>query len=164
MLVVRHKESKVHNYLLDSQMLECNALCSPLQWCRNRGGQGGHWPPQYLADQLTLFQPGRADYPHLMLLAPPMFFTFRHHWCGFKFWDTVIFQEINLLFEKDSSFKPIVPWIAPLHAVACAKWRRRNQQASSAIYSDLSVASNLSTYAVRQSAYLLLLRSSGWEK
>ena len=26
-----------------------------LQWCRNRGGQGGHWPPQYLADQLTLF-------------------------------------------------------------------------------------------------------------
>ena len=22
------------------------------------GGQGGHWPPQYLTDQLTLFQPG----------------------------------------------------------------------------------------------------------
>ena len=44
------------------------------------GGQGGHWPPQYLADQLALFQPGRADYPHLSLLAPPMFFTFRHHW------------------------------------------------------------------------------------
>ena len=34
------------------------------------GGPGG--PPQYLADQLTLFQPGRADYPHLLLLAPPM--------------------------------------------------------------------------------------------
>jgi hypothetical protein len=34
-----------------------------------------------LADQLTLFQPGRADYPHLLLLAPPMFFTFRHHCC-----------------------------------------------------------------------------------
>ena len=50
-----------------------------LQWCRNRGGQGGHWPPQYLADQLTLFEPGRADYPHLLLLAPSMFFTFRHH-------------------------------------------------------------------------------------
>ena len=49
------------------------------------GGQGGRGaggplpPPQYLADQLTLFQPGRADYPHLLLLAPPMFFTFRHH-------------------------------------------------------------------------------------
>ena len=26
------------------------------------GGQGGHWPPpQYLADQLTLFQPWGAD-------------------------------------------------------------------------------------------------------
>ena len=51
-----------------------------LQWCRNRGGQGGHWPPQYLADQITLFEPGRADYPHLLLLPPPMFFTIRHHW------------------------------------------------------------------------------------
>ena len=37
------------------------------------------WPPQYLADQLTLLQPGRADYPHLLLQAPPKFFTFRHH-------------------------------------------------------------------------------------
>ena len=50
------------------------------QWCRNWGSQGGHWPPQYFSDQLTLFEPGRADYPHLLLLAPPMFFTFRHHW------------------------------------------------------------------------------------
>ena len=33
------------------------------------GNQGGHWPPQYLADQLTLFEQGRADYPHLLLLA-----------------------------------------------------------------------------------------------
>ena len=32
--------------------------------------------PQYLADQLTLL-PGRAD--HYVLLALPMFFTFRHH-------------------------------------------------------------------------------------
>ena len=38
---------------------------------------------QYLADQLTLLQPGRADYPHLLPLAPPMFFTFRHHWCSY---------------------------------------------------------------------------------
>ena len=49
------------------------------QWCRNRGGQGGHWPPQYLADQLTLFQPWGADSAHPLLVAPPMFFTFRHH-------------------------------------------------------------------------------------
>ena len=53
------------------------------QLCRNQGGgaRGATGPPpQYLADKLTLFQPGRADYPHLLLLAPPMFFTFRHHW------------------------------------------------------------------------------------
>ena len=44
------------------------------------GGPGGPLPsPQYLADHLTLFQPGRADYPHLLPLAPPMFFTFWHH-------------------------------------------------------------------------------------
>ena len=44
------------------------------------GGPGGPLPPtQYLADQLTLFEPGMADYPHLLLLAPSMFFTFRHH-------------------------------------------------------------------------------------
>ena len=55
-----------------------------VQWCRNRGGQGGHWPPQYFSDQLTLFEPGRADYTHLLLLAPPKFFTFRQHWVVFK--------------------------------------------------------------------------------
>ena len=32
-----------------------------------------------LADQSTLFKLARADYPHLLLLASPMFFTFRHH-------------------------------------------------------------------------------------
>ena len=38
------------------------------QWCWNRGG---HWPPQYLADQLILLKPGRADYPHLNYYWPP---------------------------------------------------------------------------------------------
>ena len=51
-----------------------------LQWCWNRGGQGGHCPPpQYLADQLTLLELGRADYLHLLLLVPSIFFTFQHH-------------------------------------------------------------------------------------
>ena len=48
----------------------------------------GHWPPQYLADQLTLYpiqKRGRADYPHLLLLAPLMFFTFRHRCTRFSF-------------------------------------------------------------------------------
>ena len=37
------------------------------------GGQGGPLAPQYFLDQLTLFEPGRADYPHLLLLAPQCF-------------------------------------------------------------------------------------------
>ena len=46
-------------------------------------GPGGPLAPQYFADHLTIFEPGRADYPHLLLLAPSMFFTFRHHWFYF---------------------------------------------------------------------------------
>ena len=42
------------------------------------GGQGA-LPPLNIW-QLTLFPPGRAEYPHLLPMAPPMFFTFRHHW------------------------------------------------------------------------------------
>ena len=39
------------------------------------GGPGGPLPPpQYLADQLTLFQPWGADSVHPLLEAPPMFF------------------------------------------------------------------------------------------
>ena len=44
------------------------------QWCRNRGGQGGHWLPEYFAEQLTLFKPGRADYPNYYYW-PPQFFS-----------------------------------------------------------------------------------------
>ena len=39
-------------------------------------GPGGHWNPQYLADQLTLFQPGEGR-------LSPIFLTFRHNsGCG----------------------------------------------------------------------------------
>ena len=34
-------------------------------------GGGGPLAPQYFADQLTLFKPGRAHYPHLLLLSLP---------------------------------------------------------------------------------------------
>ena len=37
------------------------------------GGRRGHVPPHFLADQLTLSQPGRAHYPHPVLCAPPDF-------------------------------------------------------------------------------------------
>ena len=33
-----------------------------------------------LADQLTLYQPGGADYAHHMILAPPDFQTFLRPW------------------------------------------------------------------------------------
>ena len=38
------------------------------------GGSEGHVPPQFLADQLTLSQPGGAHYPHPVLHAPPWIF------------------------------------------------------------------------------------------
>ena len=34
---------------------------------------GGPLAPQCFADQLTLLKPGRADFPHLLLLAPQCF-------------------------------------------------------------------------------------------
>ena len=48
------------------------------QWCWNWRGGGALPRPKYLADQLTLLQPGGADSAHPLLLAPPIFFTFRH--------------------------------------------------------------------------------------
>ena len=38
-------------------------------------GPGGLLAPQYFEDQLTLFEHGRADYPHLLLLPPPQCFS-----------------------------------------------------------------------------------------
>ena len=35
------------------------------------GGQRGQLPPQILADQLTLSQPGGADYAHHSITCPP---------------------------------------------------------------------------------------------
>ena len=40
-----------------------------------QGRPGGPLAPQYFADQLTLFKPGRADYPHLLQMAPPQYFS-----------------------------------------------------------------------------------------
>ena len=38
------------------------------------GGQGGHWPPQYLADQLTLFQLGEGRLSPPISTGPPNVF------------------------------------------------------------------------------------------
>ena len=42
-----------------------------------QGGQGGHCPPpnQYLADQLTLFQPGEGRLSQRITTAPPQIFS-----------------------------------------------------------------------------------------
>ena len=44
------------------------------------GVPGGAWYPQILADQLTLPQPGGADYAHLIILAPPDFQILLRPW------------------------------------------------------------------------------------
>jgi hypothetical protein len=41
------------------------------------GGPGGQVPPHFLADQLTLSQPGGAHYPHPVVRATPDFQTLR---------------------------------------------------------------------------------------
>ena len=51
-------------------------ICTYLSDAGTEGGPGGPLPPpQYFADQLTLFEPGRADFPHLLLLPPPQCFS-----------------------------------------------------------------------------------------
>ena len=81
-----------------------------IQWCRNRGGQGATGPPQYLADNLTLFQPWGADSAHSLLVAPPMFFTFRHHWLywrltGFYFLLSALLKWLKLAYGQIKHIK-----------------------------------------------------------
>ena len=64
------------NLELTSCLLKhCKPIPAGFSLCRDArtggGGQGGQWPPQYFADQLTLFEPGRADYPPHYYWPPP---------------------------------------------------------------------------------------------
>ena len=46
------------------------------QWCRNRGARSAPGPPpQYLADQLTLFQPGEGRLSPLITTGIPQIFS-----------------------------------------------------------------------------------------
>ena len=38
-------------------------------------GPGCYWQPPFLADQLTLFQPGQTDFAHYNITGTPNFFT-----------------------------------------------------------------------------------------
>ena len=48
-----------------------------MQARRKWGGRGARAPPHFLADQLTLSQPGGAHYPHPVARATPDFQTLR---------------------------------------------------------------------------------------
>ena len=54
------------------------SIRSMTHWRCLRRGQGGNFLPNFLADQLTLFQPGPgADYAHHITTSPPDFWTVR---------------------------------------------------------------------------------------
>ena len=59
------------------QLASCAA-----QGCRSRGFRGFMPPPQILADQLILSQPGGTDYAHHITTAHPDFQTFLRHCIG----------------------------------------------------------------------------------
>ena len=56
------------------------------------GGPGGHVPPHFLADQLTLSLPGGAHYPHQVVRATPDFQTLRRPWNMSQLSDLGIFS------------------------------------------------------------------------
>ena len=88
-------------------------------------GGGG----KYLADQLTLFQPGRRDYPHLLLLAPPIFFTFRHH-CYYYYYDEGLHSKLALshLTSSHSHYSSSSPAVASYTAHCTDDTVRTNGQ------------------------------------
>ena len=66
------------------------------------GGLRGPLAPQYLADQLTLFQPGEGRLSPPITTGPtPNFFTFRHHCLGNK--------KLKLFYRCDNSGLWIFP-------------------------------------------------------
>ena len=52
------------------------------------GGPGGPLAPPIFGSSVNPIPPGEGRLPHLLLLAPPMFFTFRHHWGVIPFPET----------------------------------------------------------------------------
>ena len=67
-------------YLASNQGIFSSEMTFFIQWCRNRGGQGGHCPPPIFGRSVNPILTRESRFSHLLLLAPPMFFTIRHHW------------------------------------------------------------------------------------
>ena len=66
------------------------------------GGPGGHVPPpHFLADQLTLSQPGGAHYPHPVVRATPDFQTLRRPWR--RFLNEMLSYVLNVHFQQMAS-------------------------------------------------------------
>ena len=49
------------------------------QWCRNWGGQGGHWLPPIFGRWVNPMSTGEGRLSSPIATGPPTFFTFRHH-------------------------------------------------------------------------------------
>ena len=64
-------------FFLSSLLIDYFIILHTYAGLSQAGGPGGPVPPQFLADQLTLSQPGGAHYPHLVLCALPDFQTLR---------------------------------------------------------------------------------------
>ena len=60
------------------------------------GGPGGHVPPQFLAEQLTLSQPGGQITPTTVLSALPDFQTLRRPW---NVQDRCLFAQVSRRFR-----------------------------------------------------------------
>ena len=65
------------------------------------GGPRGHVPPHFLADQLTLSQPGGAHYPHPVVRATPDFQTLRRPWR--RFLNEMLSYVLNVHFQQMAS-------------------------------------------------------------
>ena len=72
--------SLVDILFVKKNILKGRWLTVPYSGPSQAGGPGGHVPPHFLADQLTLSQPGGAHYLHPVLCAPPDFQNLRRPW------------------------------------------------------------------------------------
>ena len=63
----------IHGYKKSRSKEICTQCIEYDSGMQQGGRQGGQPPPQILADQLTLSQPGGTHYPHPVLLAPRNF-------------------------------------------------------------------------------------------
>ena len=87
-----------HNYLtIDNQGYVC--LFRPVA----SEGPGGHMPPHFLADQLTLSQPGRAHYPHQVLRATPDFQTLQRPCYYTSHYDFILTQTKKIIQIRKNS-------------------------------------------------------------